>query len=221
MDITSVPQKSSCEDPLLYLPCSEILKYGKGELIYGPERPSNKIYLVIDGKVKICRQAGCERPVIMVFCQTEEFFGESAFLDATEHCEEATALEPTKLMTWSAHELEEMITKRPRLGIALIQRIVHRSIGLKYRTESFAREKIPQRLGRALITLSERFGGPEADGSIRCVRFSHELLAQYVGTAREVVTAHMGQFRKQGYIRYSRKAIYLKRDAMEQWLRKG
>jgi CRP-like cAMP-binding protein len=99
--------------------------------------------------------------------------------------------------------------------------IVHRSIGLKYRIESFAREKIPQRLGRALITLSERFGLPEADGSIRCSQFSHQLLAQYVGTAREVVTHHMGQFRQQGYIRYSRKAIYLKRDAMEQWLRQG
>ena len=124
-------------------------------------------------------------------------------------------------MTWSGNEVEERITNRPRLGIALIQTIVHRSVGLKYRMESFAREKVPQRLGRALITLSDRFGGPEADGSMRCVRFSHELLAQYVGTAREVVTAHMGQFRKQGYIRYSRKAIYLKRDAMEQWLRQG
>jgi CRP-like cAMP-binding protein len=220
MEITSVPLQNSYEDPLIYLPCSEILKYGKGAVIYGPEKPSENIYLVIDGKIKLCRQTSCGRPVVVDIYQTEEFFGESAFVGAAEQCQEATALEPTTLMTWSADELEELIMKHPRLGIALIQMIVHRSIGLKYRLESFAREKIPQRLGRALITLSERFGAPEADGSMNC-RFSHELLAQYVGTAREVVTAHMGQFRKQGYIRYSCKSIYLKRDAMEQWLRKG
>ena len=116
---------------------------------------------------------------------------------------------------------EEMIIKRPRLGIALIQMIVRRSIDFKYCIEGFALENSAQRLGRALITLSERFGTPEADGSTGFLQFSHELLAQYVGTAREVVTAHMGQFRKQGYIRYSRKAIYLKRQAMEQWLHNG
>ena len=218
MEITSVPLQNSYEDPLLYLPCSEILKYGKGAVIYGPEKPSENVHLVIDGKIKLCRQASCGRPVVVDIYQTEEFFGESAFVGAAEHCEEATSLEPTTLMTWSADELEELIVKRPRLGIALIQMIVHRSIGLEYRIQSFAREKIPQRLGRALITLSERFGRREADGSMICVRFSHELLAQYVGTAREVLTHHMGQFRQQGYIRYSRKAIYLKRDAMEQWL---
>jgi CRP-like cAMP-binding protein len=187
-------------------------------VLYGPEKPTENVYLVIDGKVKLCRQASGGRPVIVDIYKAEEFFGESAFVGSAEQCEQATALEPTTLMTWSVNELEEVIIKRPRLGIALIQMIVRRSIDFKYCIESFALENSAQRLGRALITLSERFGAPEADGSTGFLQFSHELLAQYVGTAREVVTAHMGQFRKQGYIRYSRKAIYLKRDAMEQWL---
>jgi len=224
MQITSVPQQNSYEDPLLYLPCSEILKYGKGEVIYGPEKPPENVYLVIDGTVKLCRQASGGRPLVVDIYQAEEFFGESAFVGAAEQCEEATALKPTTLMSWSVNELEEVIMKRPRLGIALIQMIVRRSIGFKYRIESFALENSAQRLVRALLTLSERFGASEGDGSTSFLQFSHELLAQYVGTAREVVTAHMGQFRKQGYIRYSRysrKAIYLKRDAMEQWLHNG
>ena len=35
----------------------------------------------------------------------------------------------------------------------------------------------------------------------------HELLAQYIGTSRELVTQYMNQFRRQGFLRYSRKGI--------------
>ena len=47
--------------------------------------------------------------------------------------------------------------------------------------------------------------------------FTHELLSQYVGTSREIVTHYMNQFRREGYLRYSRKAIFLHRDAPKSW----
>jgi len=44
------------------------------------------------------------------------------------------------------------------------------------------------------------------------------LLGQYVGTSREIVTHYMNMFRRQGYVRYSRKGIVLFRDAFNEWL---
>jgi hypothetical protein len=40
-----------------------------------------------------------------------------------------------------------------------------------------------------------------------------------VGTSREIVTHYMNTFRRQGYLRYSRKGILIYRDAMKDWLR--
>ena len=54
--ILAVPQKQ-LEDPLAHLPCSSILEYRKGQVIYNQDQPSTSIYLVIDGKVKVCRTA--------------------------------------------------------------------------------------------------------------------------------------------------------------------
>ena len=51
--------------------------------------------------------------------------------------------------------------------------------------------------------------------------FTHELLSQYVGTSREIVTHYMNQFRKQGYLDYSRRGIVLDRDALGEWLRQS
>jgi CRP-like cAMP-binding protein len=51
--------------------------------------------------------------------------------------------------------------------------------------------------------------------------FTHELLSQYVGTSREIVTHYMNQFRRQGYLKYSRKETILYRDAFRDWLRQN
>src|ERR1700693_1402260 len=94
------PQRA-LEDPLAHLPCSTILEYKRGQIIYNQDQPSSNIYLVIDGKVKVCRLADDGRQVVVDIYQTDEFFGESAFLSSIPRDEQAMAIENTKAMTWS------------------------------------------------------------------------------------------------------------------------
>ena len=214
------PQKQ-LEDPLAHLPCSSILEYRKGQVIYNQDQPSTNIYLVIDGIVKVCRMADEGSQVVVDIYQTDEFFGESAFLSSPTRDEQALALENTKVMTWTTAEIEDIVMRRPRLAVALLQIMVQRSIEFGHRIESFSVDNIARRLARSLVRFSERLGTPEDDGSIRMVPFTHELLSQYVGTSREIVTHYMNQFRRQGYLRYSRKGIILYRDAFREWLRQN
>ncbi|MDQ6706792.1 MAG: Crp/Fnr family transcriptional regulator [Acidobacteriota bacterium] len=207
------------EDPLAHLPCSTIVECKKGQAIYNQDQPSNSIYLVIDGKVKVCRVADDGRQVVVDIYQPDEFFGESAFLSLPARNEIAIALENTKVMTWTAAEIEEVVQRKPRLAIALLQLLVQRSIDFGFRIESFSVDNIARRLARTLIRFSERLGTRTEDGSVQMIPFTHELLSQYVGTSREIVTHYMNQFRRQGYLRYSRKGILLYRDAMKEWLK--
>lgn len=220
--MVSAPQEQKprvLEDPLAHLPCSTILEYRKGQTIYSQEQPSTSIYLVIDGKVKVCRLADDGRQVVVDLYQPDEFFGESSFVGDPKRTEVAVALENTKLMTWTVSEIEDIATRRPRLAIALLQLLVQRSMDFGSRIESFSVDNIARRLARALIRFSERLGNKIEDGSIQMIPFTHELLSQYVGTSREIVTHYMNQFRRQGYLRYSRKGIMLHRDALQEWLR--
>src|ERR1043165_6581156 len=115
------PQKP-LEDPLAHLPCSSIVEYRKGQMIYNQDQPSTSIYLVIDGKVKVSRLADDGHQVVVDIYQPDEFFGESAFLNLPHRSEQATALENTKLMTWTTAEIEDIIMRRPKLAVALLQR---------------------------------------------------------------------------------------------------
>jgi CRP/FNR family cyclic AMP-dependent transcriptional regulator len=215
----TVPQQRSLEDPLAHLPCSTIQEYKKGQVIYDQDQPSSSIYLVIGGKVKVCRIAEDGRQVVVDIYQADEFFGESAFLGNVNRAEIAVALEGTKVMTWTTAEIEDISLKRPKLAIAMMQLLVQRSVDFAQRIESFSVDNIARRLSRTLIRFSERLGSRSEDGSIQMIPFTHELLSQYVGTSREIVTHYMNQFRRQGYLRYSRKGILLYKDAMKEWLR--
>jgi CRP-like cAMP-binding protein len=197
------------------------VEYKKGQMIYNQDQPSTNIHLIIAGRIKVSRLADDGHQVVVDLYQPDEFFGESALLNLPHRGEQATALENTRLMTWTTAEIEDIIIKRPRLAVALLQILVQRTIDFTHRIESFSVDNIARRLARSLIRFSDRQGTVEEDGSVRMTAFTHELLSQYVGTSREIVTHYMNQFRRQGYLKYSRKGITLYREAFRDWLRQN
>ncbi len=211
-------QTRPLEDPLAYLPCSNILEFHKGQTVYRHDQPPTGIYLIIEGTVKVCRTTSDGRQVVVDIYQPDEFFGESALLGPAQRSETAVALDDVKLMMWTTAEIEDIATRRPKLAIALLQLQVQRSIDFGNRIESLSTDNISRRLARSLVRFSERLGEEAEDGTVQMIPFTHELLSQYVGTSREIVTHFMNQFRRQGYLRYSRKGIMVHKNSLQGWL---
>jgi len=218
---TPFVRHSRVEDILAQLPISNTTEHAKGRIIYGPNNLSKNIYLVLTGTVGISQIGEDGSEVLLDVVLPEELFGESAFLESSGQREQATAMEPVRLMTWPVSDMEELLLKRPRLAVALVQVLAQRNAELTRRIESFATDSIQQRLARSLLHFSERMGTPEEDGAVRMMPFTHALLSQYVGTSREVITQHMNRFRKQGYVTYSRRGIFLKSDPLRTVLDRG
>ena len=200
------------EDPLAHLPCSVIRDYRKGEVFYSLEQPSAHLYLVTEGLIKVSRTGDREGCTVLDLYQSDNFFGESALIGSHGDCETAVATVPSQVMIWTVAQIEELIANRPLLGIALIQLFVQRSQDFGRRIESFSVDLVPRRLTRALLRFSERTGPQSENGSVTMPALTHEFLAQYVGTSREIVTNYMNQFRRYGYLEYSRKSITLHRE---------
>jgi CRP/FNR family transcriptional regulator len=203
------------EDVLAQLPVATTTQYRKGHAIYGPDRLSDRIYLVISGTVGISHIAGNGAEVLLEIVRPDELFGESAFLHASRRSERATAIETARLMTWAVSEMQDLVMKRPRLAVALLQILAQRNFELTRRIESFSVDNVERRLARSLIRFSERLGAPEPDGSVRIMPLTHEMLSRYVGTSRGLVTQCMNRFRKRGYVSYSRNGILLNPDVLK------
>ena len=207
------------EDPLAYLPCSRVLQYYNGQLVYGVGHPPSQLNLIIEGKVKVSRVSESGRQLVVDIYRKDEFFGECVFLGGRAPAEQALALEDIKLMTWPMKTVEEIMARQAKLGIALLQLLAQRSLDLNARLESVSVDNIARRLAGNLIRFADRLGQVGTDGSIQMMPFTHELLSQVVGTSREIITHYMNRFRRQGYVRYSRREIVVYRDALREWLR--
>jgi CRP-like cAMP-binding protein len=140
-------------------------------------------------------------------------------LGPTRHQERATALETTTLMMWTRDEIEEQIERQPKLGTALVQMLVERCLDLEERLQSLALDKTPQRIARNLIRFAARIGTRGPDSAVHIPPFTHQVLSEYVGTSREMVTFQMNHLRQQGFLRYSRKGIEIFAEALAEQLR--
>jgi CRP-like cAMP-binding protein len=70
-----------------------------------------------------------------------------------------------------------------------------------------------------LLQLAESLGTP-SNGNLRLAPLTHQAIAEYVGTSREIVTSHMSDLRRAGMLQYSRRYIDVNaaiiRDALHQ-----
>jgi CRP-like cAMP-binding protein len=174
-----------------YLPYCDIMSYKKGQIIYQQEEASTDLYLIVEGKVKVSFIAENGDQRILDIYKQYEIFGESALLNLLRRGDQATAMESTKLMTWTSAGIEDLMMRIPRLAVALLQLMAQRRLDLAQRIESFSVDTIDRRVARALILFSARFGTKTegGDGSIRMPAFTHKVLSQYVGTTREMLPA--------------------------------
>jgi len=96
-----------------------------------------------------------------------------------------------------------------------VQRLAERLVELERRMESSALDFTPRRVAASLLRLSERLGKPHSDGSLELPFLSHQLLSEYVGTSREVVTFNMNRLRRLGLADYSRRSIRVYAHALK------
>jgi CRP/FNR family cyclic AMP-dependent transcriptional regulator len=210
---------SYLEDPLNYLPRKPVQEFAKRRVIYSQEQPSDSLYVVILGRVKVTSTAEDGFETIARIVCPEGLFGESALVSPAGRTESAVALDTATVMAWTRNEIEAQIEREPHLGIALSQYLVRQCIELQDRIESMAVYKTPERVMLALVQLAGSLGTMMPDGSTRIGSLTHHTIADYVGTSREIVTFQMNRLRRLGLLRYSRKSIDVYSQAMRDLLR--
>jgi CRP-like cAMP-binding protein len=206
------------EDALMYLPRKGVTDFRKGQVIFDEHQPSRGLHLVVQGRVKVTIPLDDGTQTVVDIFTTDDFFGESALLGAARYAERALALDNVTLMSWTSAEIEEQVERQPRLGVALLQMLVKRGLDYEDRLQSFALDKTPERVVRALLRFAQRLGTRTDDGSMKIPPLTHQVISEYVGTSREIVTFQMNHLRQKGFLRYSRKGIQVYTEALQEHL---
>jgi CRP/FNR family cyclic AMP-dependent transcriptional regulator len=207
-------------DALALLPRTPVLCFPKRCAIYGHTGSPSRLYLVLAGSVKLnCTATDGTQSMIRIV-PPEGFFGESALVPQYEPLREtALAIAPTQVMSWTAEEVEVHIERQPRLALALCEYFGHCNEQMRERIVTVATQKTGTRVSVALIQLAREIGEARTDGACRVNGLTHQVLAEYIGTSREIVTCEMNRLRTQGYVQYCRRYIDVYADAMAENIR--
>jgi CRP/FNR family transcriptional regulator len=173
---------------------------------------------VKSGRVTISDSIDSGAPSITRIVGAGGIFGESCLVGPPNPFETATVLDQTRVMQWDRNSIEQLVERQPALGMALVRLFVQRCAELNTRIEALAIHRTPERVMLGLLQLAETLGTQD-NGTVRLAPLTHQTIAEYVGTSREIVTSQMTELRRAGVLQYSRRFIEVNISSLRDSLR--
>ena len=183
-------------------------EFDRFDSIYYMGEKANQVFMLKKGKVKLSRVSPTGKEKVLDIFEPGEIFGELSLYADEVRSDQAIAMERDKVAWISRDELRRRIAANPAVAGDLLKLMSHRLAEAQDQIETLSFDKTSERLAKTLLRMGEDFGHRDHDGKLKIHHsYTHEELAQIIGTSREIISSAMASFRKEGYIRYKRKNI--------------
>lgn len=189
---------------------TRMLQVKRGQPVYLPGDPSEHLYLVKSGAVKIIGKAPEGGDVILALLGPGDIFGELALADNAPQDHRAEAADDTLLCEMPRGLLIEMIHAAPAFALHVTKLIGLRLRRLRTRVEELLGKSAPARLAHTLLELSQQHGVRDEQGVLIPLRLSQGDLGKLVGLTRETVNGILQVWRDQGFVQMDRRSIRLR-----------
>lgn len=186
-----------------------------GTVFFSPEQAAEVLFILKEGRVRLYHLSADGKALTTAVLEPGTIFGEMALLGQRLHQSYAEALSPCLLCLMSRDDVKSMLLSDPRVATRIAEMLGQRLILVEQRLSDFAFKNVPERLAGLLLQLARpprlrlfRIANSPAE-----VRFTHEALAEMIGTYRETVTKILNEFRAQGLIEIRRGCVLLMDEA--------
>ncbi len=184
----------------------EELELPKHHVIFAPGIPSEAIYFIEKGRVRLTRLSPEGKTVILALLGPGDLIGEAAW-ESGEHDSYAETVEDTRLYQIGRESFQNFVRENPDFGLRLIQIIGVRLKEAQARIEDLVFRPVPSRVARLLLSLAESHGKVTPNGIRVEFRLTHQEIANLVGSSRVTVTQILNRFRQSHWIDIESKRV--------------
>jgi CRP/FNR family transcriptional regulator, cyclic AMP receptor protein len=183
---------------------------GRGEVVFAEGEPGDRLYVIVDGKVKLGQTSADGREQVLAVLGPGGMFGELSLFDPGRRTSTATAVTDTVLLGLGQRDLRPWLTGRPEVAEALLQALAQRLRRTNEAMADLVFSDVPGRVAKALLDLADKFGVQQEDGSVQVAHdLTQEELAQLVGASRETVNKSLADFAQRGWLQIEARAVTL------------
>jgi CRP/FNR family cyclic AMP-dependent transcriptional regulator len=173
-----------------------------GKIFYAPEDSGEALFILKEGKVQLYRISPEGRKLVTNSLGAGTIFGEMTLVGQNMYDSFAEATEDCVVCQMDRAELERLLLEKPQVALRILEVIGRRLLEVEARLEDIAFKTVSGRLASLLLRLMREHGA-----TIR--GFTHQNLADDIGTHRETTTQALTRFKAQGLLETGRKRIQI------------
>ena len=184
--------------------------YPSGQIFYAPEEGGDRLYLLRSGRVRIYKLSPEGRALTLLILEPSSIFGEMALAEEWRHDSFAEAMTECIVGIIRRDDMRRVLNANPAVALRFMNIMSRRLRALERKLTDIAFKSVPQRLATVLLNLAgAQVAEADPASPPAVVRYTHQQLAEMIGSYRETVTKAIGEFREAGLIRVEEDAIYL------------
>lgn len=192
---------------------ASVRSFAAGEVIHCQGDPSNALYAVIAGSVKVSSISADGRECVFRYLSPGNWFGEIGMLDGLPRTHDAVAAQPSRVLLLSPEALADVLARHPvfyKFLSLLLCRVVRTAFTMLNDTTLLS---VSARLAKRLLSFAEA----SAPGGEFAVHLTQDELATLVNATRQTVNKRLADWQKLGWIELRYGQIVIRNpDALQQ-----
>ena len=185
------------------------VKLSRGDHLFLEGQDGDRLYVVLDGKIKLTRAASDGRENLWSVLGPGEMFGELSLFDPRPRTSTASAVTEATVAALAHDALRRLLLERPEVSMYMLQALARRLRRANDVVADLVFTDVPGRVAKNLLDLADRFGEQERDGLHVHHDLTQEELAQLVGASRETVNKALADFAARGWLQISARSVLI------------
>lgn len=182
----------------------------KNEIIYFADEPSNSLFLLKEGNVKLTRVSDDGKEAITSILKPGEIFGELAITGGSNREDTAIALDKVVICTISKENFENLLIENPKFNLRITKLIGMKLQRVERNLESLTFKDSSTRIIEFLNEYAEEYGKKIGDEVFIKTTLTHQDIANLTATSRQTVTTVMNNLKEKNIIDFSRNKIIIR-----------
>jgi len=188
---------------------SSMQNISKNQPIYFPSEPSNSIYFLKKGRVKLSRMSPEGKEMIIGLVNRGEVFGELAYLDEAERKDFATTMDEVLVCAINKEDFKQFVERNPELNLRLTKLMGLKLKKYSERIEELVFKDAEQRVISFLLRLADENGKKVGDEIFIKPFLKHQDIAELTACSRQTVNSVLTDLREKGVINFDRKKLII------------
>jgi CRP/FNR family transcriptional regulator, cyclic AMP receptor protein len=187
------------------------------DILYVPTEGTERLLVLKKGRVQLYEIDQSGEEITLSVIEDGNVFGEMALTGQSLSGIYVRAISPSTVVSLRREHLEDLIMKKPEVGLRLVRELAERLHASERRYADVVGKDVPARLATLIITLVDTEGVVlslvDSEGAVSAqsyripTRYTHEQLASMIGCKRVAVTRAFRKLEESGAVELKKRHI--------------